>query len=531
MLTIHAKMTFLDVIVYLFRGAVIVLLVDFFFYQIKRQRHESISNSARRFPFLGNIEFLPQRLLASLREYRILAENDSRKIIEYQLLYNRGYVINDAKIAKEILSARPKSFRRLKMLDYSMIKLNQQTSLNLSSGDVWKKIRKLTSPAFSLLNVEAKLPLILEECHDWIESFQKNPHTMKHFDVRDGMNRITLKMITIVAFGLRSDHEICSYFFSDQFLQDVYQMLHFAFTSGTFVLPRFFWRLSPEHKKLEESAIDCNGRFTANCLEMIRYKRQALMNVPATANAEMNKGSIASVNKDSMLDSLLRKEFAVGLTEEELLANVKTFFVGGMETTAVTLSWMLYYVICDPLVLKKAREEVASLLFESPIADRYEEWVSQYSKLHYCQAIMKETLRIAGPSSTTALNTEGNQSITISNGVTFSASDLILINNDGIHFNDEVFPSPEEFRPERWLEASQMLDQYFFAFGSGPRSCPGMNLANHEGVFILAFLIYYFHLEFDCPKEDIYRIRSMTSCPNQLSIKMTIRKEIGSKVQ
>lgn len=47
------------------------------------------------------------------------------------------------------------------------------------------------------------------------------------------------------------------------------------------------------------------------------------------------------------------------------------------------------------------------------------------------------------------------------------------------HYNEEVFPQPHEFIPERWLEAKQgrSLQSYMVNFGRGTRGCIGKNLA------------------------------------------------------
>lgn len=46
----------------------------------------------------------------------------------------------------------------------------------------------------------------------------------------------------------------------------------------------------------------------------------------------------------------------------------------------------------------------------------------------------------------------------------------------------EVFPDPDEFIPERWLnnpvtDKGRSLNRYLVVFGRGPRSCIGMNFA------------------------------------------------------
>ena len=44
-----------------------------------------------------------------------------------------------------------------------------------------------------------------------------------------------------------------------------------------------------------------------------------------------------------------------------------------------------------------------------------------------------------------------------------------------VHLNSALFPDPERFSPERWLQPSaQMLGRYLLPFSSGPRMCLGM---------------------------------------------------------
>ena len=44
-----------------------------------------------------------------------------------------------------------------------------------------------------------------------------------------------------------------------------------------------------------------------------------------------------------------------------------------------------------------------------------------------------------------------------------------------VHTNPDVFPDPERFIPERWLQQdSQNLDAWLVPFSKGPRSCLGI---------------------------------------------------------
>ncbi|WPG97735.1 Hypothetical protein R9X50_00051600 [Acrodontium crateriforme] len=53
-----------------------------------------------------------------------------------------------------------------------------------------------------------------------------------------------------------------------------------------------------------------------------------------------------------------------------------------------------------------------------------------------------------------------------------------------LHRNPDVFPDPEAWRPDRWLEATEAqqreMTRWFWAFGSGGRMCVGSNLAMYD---------------------------------------------------
>jgi cytochrome P450 len=43
-----------------------------------------------------------------------------------------------------------------------------------------------------------------------------------------------------------------------------------------------------------------------------------------------------------------------------------------------------------------------------------------------------------------------------------------------VHFNADIFPEPDKFVPERWLDESAELDKWLVAFSRGPRMCLGI---------------------------------------------------------
>ncbi|EMC98232.1 hypothetical protein BAUCODRAFT_417228 [Baudoinia panamericana UAMH 10762] len=68
-----------------------------------------------------------------------------------------------------------------------------------------------------------------------------------------------------------------------------------------------------------------------------------------------------------------------------------------------------------------------------------------------------------------------------------------------LHRNPQVFPDPEAWRPERWLESSETqmreMNRWFWAFGSGGRMCVGSNLAMYDMKAIIVAIWSRFETE------------------------------------
>jgi len=60
-----------------------------------------------------------------------------------------------------------------------------------------------------------------------------------------------------------------------------------------------------------------------------------------------------------------------------------------------------------------------------------------------------------------------------------------------VHQDPDIFPSPLEFDPERWIE-NPGLKRYLVSFSKGSRQCLGMNLAYAEIYLGIAYVLWTF---------------------------------------
>ncbi|MGI4896422.1 MAG: cytochrome P450, partial [Janthinobacterium lividum] len=74
-------------------------------------------------------------------------------------------------------------------------------------------------------------------------------------------------------------------------------------------------------------------------------------------------------------------------------------------------------------------------------------------------------------------------------GVALPRGTLVIVSTWALHRHPDVWPDPEEFRPQRFLGERPHRELGYAPFGLGPRMCIGRDLALVEQVLVLASLL------------------------------------------
>ena len=64
-----------------------------------------------------------------------------------------------------------------------------------------------------------------------------------------------------------------------------------------------------------------------------------------------------------------------------------------------------------------------------------------------------------------------------------------------MHRREDLYPEPQQFKPERFLER-QFSPYEYFPFGGSNRRCIGAAFAMYEMKLVLATLLRRYHIEF-----------------------------------
>lgn len=200
---------------------------------------------------------------------------------------------------------------------------------------------------------------------------------------------------------------------------------------------------------------------------MSNYGRRAIIN--ARTSSESSRNIFAGMIHES-------EKGSDSLTDEDVVTEAGNLIVAGSDTTAITLTYLVWAVLSQPQLQKELEGEVQDLVVD------YDE--AALENLPLLNAVIKETLRLYGaaPGSLPRAVPEGGATLGghfIPEGITVSTQSWTM------HRDENVFPSPDVFDASRWLKSentnSQSLAQMTFSpFGAGARTCLGIHLAYME---------------------------------------------------
>ncbi|KAK3090243.1 hypothetical protein FSP39_010320 [Pinctada imbricata] len=210
---------------------------------------------------------------------------------------------------------------------------------------------------------------------------------------------------------------------------------------------------------------------------------------------EEHKKSLDEDNVRDYIDAFLLakkkdgKDSESNYSDEQLLQTLRDFFVAGHETTVTALRWAFLLLIHNPGVQNKMRKEIESVTGSS----RMPSW-GQKSELPYCEAAISECLRNKNIAPTT-----------LPHGVDFDVSwnqyripkgATVIGNLHSVSYDPKLFPEPDKFDPERFLDKSGKLNDthLIIPFGIGRRVCLGEALARMEVFLFLTTVIQRYQL-------------------------------------
>jgi cytochrome P450 len=223
--------------------------------------------------------------------------------------------------------------------------------------------------------------------------------------------------------------------------------------------------------------------------------RRALAAVDELIYAEIadRKDAPDGDQRDDVLSLLLRARHEDGspMTDTELRDELMTLLTAGHETTATGLAWAFERLLRTPRVL----ERLTGSLHDDD----------------YLEAVVKETLRVRPVIVDVARKLTRDTEVA---GWQLPAGTLVLPAIAVLHARPDLYESPAEFRPERFLERA--TESYaWIPFGGGVRRCIGASFAQVEMRTVLREVLRRVRLRAPTRRPERGVIRHVTVVPGR----------------
>jgi cytochrome P450 family 110 len=358
--------------------------------------------------------------------------------------------------------------------------LGPQSLMGLS-GSRHRRMRQLLMPSFHGERMRSYGQLI----RDITEEVMSELVAGNVFPVRKSMQKISMRVILRAVFGLNQGSRY----------QELERLLGTMLdrASNPFGLTALFFPMLRQ----DIGPLSPWGQFVRNREQVDRLIYDEI--------AERRNHPDASRNDILNLLLSARDEAGEALTDPELRDELMTLLVAGHETTATALTWALYWIYKLPTVRENLLCELRAV---SGLVDP-----GVLFRLPYLNAICSETLRIY-PVGLLTFPRVTRAQVELKGSVlepgTVVAGCIYLA-----HHREEVFPDPDKFIPERFLERRYSPFEYL-PFGGGVRRCIGMAFAQFEMKLVISSILSSVELALADTRSARPVRRGLTSGPSPI---------------
>ncbi|NWT85509.1 CP4B1 protein, partial [Lanius ludovicianus] len=360
--------------------------------------------------------------------------------------------------------------------------------LLILEGSKWFQHRKMLTPAFHYDVLKSYVTLMSDSVKVMLDKWDKRIMERKSVELFQDVSLMTLDSIMKCAFSFNSNCQTQSnshYYI--RAVSDLSCLLNDRIL--TFSFKDVFYNLTRKGHEFQDA---CKLAHT-HTDQVIQERKMVLSN-----EKELDK--IQKKRHLDFLDILLCSKDAngVGLSDEDLRAEVDTFMFEGHDTTASGISWLFYCMSLHPEHQQLCREEIQGILGDRDTV----EW-EDLGKMTYTTMCIKESLRLFPP--VPGVSRQLSKPVTFPDGRSLPAGCLIGLNIFAIHRNRDVWENPEVYDPLRFSpeNSTQRHSHAFLPFSAGSRNCIGQQFAMNEMKVALALTLLRFELRPDPSKIPI----------------------------
>ncbi len=414
-------------------------------------------------------------------------------VVTVNFLGKKYFVLQHPEYIKHVLLQNHKTYSKPGATKLLGLFLGE--GLSTSNGELWLRQRRIMQPAFHKQRLELILKIINEET-DLFISRLNNFATTSVINISHEFLQLTISIISRAMFSTALKEEMAKMVEA----LDALAIYASSWMKSIIKIPTHW-------------PTPANGRFNTNCkifndiiYGIIKRRRNKLESSGHSSNGDLL----------DMLMNYYDEGKKSGMSEKQLRDEVTTMFMAGHETTAQTLSWIMYHLAKQKEICQLVKNEGSKILYDRlPLLD-------DLPQLIYTKQVIQEALRCYPPIWALVRKPLSSDNI---NGVKVPALSNVLINIYGMHHHPDFWDTPNDFNPAHF-NAEQQLQRPQFAylpFGGGPRLCLGNNFATMVMQVVVSRLSK--HFEFDVPAGYVPKVEPNITLRAKDGIQLLLRSK------
>lgn len=446
-------------------GIIFVLTVYYGF--VKRSK--LLLPGPKGLPFVGYGPFLGEE---PYKVYAKLAEKYG-PIFKVQLGSQEWVILNNKEVIHEALVKKGK-FTADRVHNAMIEAFAQGMAQPFANGVVWKTLRDFDVKALKTFGARAMEACIREEAEHLCRALaEKNGEPC---DCELSLLSAVSNVACHITMGRRYEYD-------DPHYQDILRAV-IIFASGDKRAKHFgdimkaeFLRFLPGYRTSYQSVVDT---FQGSRDEIKR-------------RLEERKKTFHVDNVNDIMDQFLveiqkRKQDRI-FTENQLVFALQDFVSASSDTTTNTLRWCIVGLSTNQAHQEKMYQEISEV-----IGSRGYISTEDHECLSFTHAYIQEILRFCSPLPL-SLPHQSTERFTLQ-GFEIPVNTPIMTNIWAVHRSPELFENPNEFLPERFLDAEGKFISCddLIAFSVGPRRCLGEQLGKMEVLLFLTHMVSTFHI-------------------------------------
>ncbi|PZC78319.1 hypothetical protein B5X24_HaOG200044 [Helicoverpa armigera] len=457
-----------------------VLCLVFLNYKKNRNKHELPPALAESVPIIGHMLLIVRNCTTLFTMITSWGKQADAKggVAHFYFGKELYYFISDPQDALTAANGCPK-----KHYSFDLIKTWLGDGLVTAPVDIWKRHRKLLSPAFSLPVIHGFLGIFNSQSRKLLEAIE--PQAGKGlFDQRRYFNNNALETLCLGVFGINAinDPNVIQ-----KYMEAVVEMIRlcFAKTIKVWLQVEIIYKLVGLRKK-EDEYLDTLHSMTNKVLQEKRAAKKDVAN-----NNAITEITTTGLKYKPFLDLIMDLSQNGELTDKEIREETDTIVVTGSETTSNQLTFTMLLLGAHPEVQEKLYQEIIDVLGKDRDVEK-----EDLNKLVYANAVLTECLRYL-PTVPCLFRTV-EKDVKLKNYTMRAGS---YCHTFPLTYDDSNWgPESDKFKPERWLNGDVKPNQEFAAFGLGRRSCIGKGYAMTVMKVVLVHFVRRYRIQADMSK-------------------------------